>query len=240
MKLHTSTKTLIRRISRAVGYEVVPFRSGMTALQQKALERVDLVIDVGANVGQYAERVRALGYGGRIISFEPSTAAFEVLQLKAFRAAGSWHASNKGLGERPCRATLHLSENSVSSSMLQVGPAHLAAAPDSRVTAAEEVVVSTLDLELRSRQAGELLYLKLDVQGLELPVLRGGAETLGNTLAVQVEVSFVTLYEGQTDWLELCAYLGDRGFRPAYVEGGYEDAATGRMLQADLLFLRGD
>lgn len=231
-----AAKTAIRKMTRALGYDLVPLAAGLPAMQSRLFSEIPTVIDVGANVGQYGERVRDLGFGGQIISFEPGREAFAILHGRA-AAAGRWVARQCALGEASGVATLNVSGNSVSSSLLTVADAHLRAAPRSATVATEDVRISTLDTELRDVQQ-EPFYLKLDVQGFELPVLRGGAETLARTRAVQVEVSFDALYDGQTDWLDLCRFLQDRGFVVRYMEPGYEDRHTGAMLQADLLFER--
>lgn len=54
--------------------------------------------------------------------------------------------------------------------------------------------------------------LKLDVQGLELVVLKNGARTLESTLLVQCEVSFIELYQGQPLFAEIDQFLRTRGF----------------------------
>ena len=48
-----------------------------------ASERIDLLLDVGANEGQYALRMRRAGFQGRIVSFEPLSDAFAALERRA-------------------------------------------------------------------------------------------------------------------------------------------------------------
>jgi FkbM family methyltransferase len=231
-----ATKTLIRRLTRTLGYDVVPLGAGMTKLQIELLGRTPLAIDAGANVGQYAERLRDIGYGGRIISFEPGAAAFGTLSAKAARGH-RWEARHLALGSAAGMATLRVSANSVSSSLLDVAEEHLRAAPTSGTIALEDVPVSTLDVELRD-EVQSPFWLKLDVQGHELAVLAGATQTLARTLAIQTEVSLTHLYDGQSDWLDLCRHIQDAGFTARYIEPGYEDRHSGHMLQADLLFVR--
>jgi FkbM family methyltransferase len=238
MRLNASFKTAVRRATRVLGYDLVPFAGGITSLQVRLLQSIPVVVDVGANVGQYAERLRDLGYHGRIISFEPNIEAYGILQAKVARQRCRWDIHQVALSSEPGTATLNVSANSVSSSLLTVREEHLRAAPASTTIDRQVVAVSTLDLELTG--VGEQpLWIKLDVQGLELPVLRGAQRTLDNTLVVQAEISFDDLYEGQTNWLELCQFLGSQGFTLRYLDGGYEDQATGYMLQADVLFMKG-
>ncbi len=69
-------------------------------------------------------------------------------------------------------------------------------------------------------------------------MLRGAGDRIADVRAVQAELSLTPLYEGDVPWLELVGWLGERGFELAGVEPGYEDPASGRMLQFDGLFLR--
>ena len=50
---------------------------------------INCVLDVGANRGQFAHELRAIGYGGDIISFEPVNREFEVLDRKSTRLNSS-------------------------------------------------------------------------------------------------------------------------------------------------------
>jgi FkbM family methyltransferase len=106
--------------------------------------KIDSVIDVGANVGQFGESLRADGYHGKIISFEPTASAFQILSKKA-TADGNWEAHHCGLGAVPGTATLHASQLSVFNSILELSEA--AQLHDSRMTVehTEEIQIFTLD-----------------------------------------------------------------------------------------------
>jgi FkbM family methyltransferase len=72
---------------------------------------IDLVVDVGASVGQYASDLRAAGYGGRIVSFEPLQGPYGVLAAGAARD-GCWEAHRLALGDEAGDARMNVSEDS--------------------------------------------------------------------------------------------------------------------------------
>lgn len=236
-QLRAGAKTVIRAGSRRLGYELVPFASGLAALQKKILfDRDILAVDVGANVGQYAERLRDLGFSGSILSFEPNPSAFNALALRG-RRDGNWSARQVALSDVRGFQTLNVSANSVSSSLLTVLEEHLLAEPDVRTVGTAEVTVSTLDDELETER-NKWLWLKLDVQGNELAVLKGGNQTLRRTLGIQAELSFGDLYESQAHWLEVCLFLNARGFLLRQIAPGFEHPVTGVLQQADAIWVQ--
>lgn len=236
LTLRSSVKINVRRLLRAAGYEINSSSSAFPDLQRRLLERCDLAVDVGANTGQYADLIRSLGFSGPIVSFEPQSAALQILRRRAARTI-NWQVRSAALGAESGSAMLRVSRNSVSSSLLDVQEDHVRAAPSSAVVALEDVRVSTLDDELADLP-GSRLWLKLDVQGAELPILEGGAVTLSRTLVVQSEMSLRYLYEGQTDYLVLCEHLRDQGFVLSHLLPGFADPKSGALLQADGLFMR--
>ncbi len=224
-------------LTRRIGYDMVPLGQGFSGLQEQLLAKVDLVLDVGANVGQYAERMRALGYAGRIISFEPQSGAYAFLQRRTENDA-LWEARRVAIGRVTGEFDLYVSQNSVSSSLLTVLDEHLSAAREARIVSRESVLVNTLDDELRETHVGQC-WLKLDIQGHELEALKGSSSILKQCSVVQIEVSFSQLYAGQSPWLDICTWLVERGFTLRHMEPGFEDPNTGVLQQADLLFARG-
>jgi FkbM family methyltransferase len=192
------------------------------------------VLDVGANEGQYARRLRADGYLGELVSFEPGLEAYSKLAQTA-SADPAWHTVRMALADRPGSATLNVSANSYSSSLLPISGVHTAAAPDAAYVETEIVETTTLDaLELPPMPT----YLKIDVQGYEPQVLRGGDRLLPHVIAVELEMSLVPLYEGQDLAPEVCAMLRDRGFVPVGFQTAFAHPETAEILALDALFAR--
>jgi FkbM family methyltransferase len=195
---------------------------------------ITVVIDVGANSGQYASRLRQAGYGGEIVSVEPLTAAYAAL---ADAAADDplWQTIHTALGEGRGDATMNVSANSYSSSFLPITDRCIAAAPDAAYVAQETVQVATLDdLDVPRGRA----LLKIDTQGTEPAVLRGGRARLEQVEAVEVEVSLVPIYDGQELAPAVCDTLRSLGFVPVAIDVAFSDPANGELLQLDLLFAR--
>jgi FkbM family methyltransferase len=243
LRLHSRAKVAVRGALHRAGFDLVRSLDASDLLRRRVrlLEQhgVNVLFDVGANAGQYALTMRALGYGGRIVSFEPSTDAFELLARTA-QADGQWETVNCGLGAEAGERTLHVSANSQSSSLLVMLPAHLAAAPDSAYVRDETVTLSTLAAEMERRVgADDRLFVKIDTQGSERDILAGAGPYLDGIVGWQVELSLVPLYEDQPLIEELIALLRDLGYVPMSIEPDFSDPTTGRLLQADGVFFRG-
>jgi FkbM family methyltransferase len=237
-------KRFLKRCFRALGWRLTRYRASTCAeLQLSTLLKwkdVDLVLDVGANIGQFGQCLREHGYHGRIVSFEPLSRAYEVL-LDRRRDDPLWTvAPRMALGATRGEVRLHISGNSESSSILDMLPAHLVGAPDSRYTGSEVVSLETLDSVWDKVVPAEhrAVFLKIDVQGYESEVLRGADHALRNVVGVQVELSLVPLYDGQALYQDLMDRLGALGFELCGVATGFVDPATGRTLQLDGIFLR--
>lgn len=199
-----------------------------------------VVLDVGANAGLYAGEIRGVGYHGRIVSFEPLSTAYAALAAAA-SADPAWEAVRLALGAAPGQAVLNVAGNSWSSSLRPMTAAHLGAAPESRYTGAETVPVETLDRVWdRFVRPGERVWLKLDTQGHEAAVLDGAAASLARVATVQLEMSPVRLYEGETLFPELYARMEAAGFACVHLEPGLVDPATERLLSLDGYFHRAE
>ena len=201
---------------------------------------VDTVLDVGANIGQYGSGIRASGFRGTIISCEPLPDAFAQLNHRAERSPG-WTALNTAVGDETGTIKVNVSANSYSSSALPVTDACLVAAPKSRVVRSVHAPLTTvLQIVATHHVKPERTLLKVDTQGYEAAVLDGAGDLLREFAAVQLELSLVPLYEGQTLFHELDERLRNNGFVLFAVEPGFCDPATGRMLQFDGLYLSAD
>ncbi|MDL2198442.1 FkbM family methyltransferase [Halopseudomonas aestusnigri] len=198
---------------------------------------VDLVLDVGANTGQYSRRMRKMGYTGEIVSFEPMRSAFNALQA-ACAADGNWECRDYALGAESGQTSINVSGNSVSSSILPMLPEHEKHAPASRVVDSEVIDVKRLDELTEWEQWGRRngVWLKIDVQGYEEQVLAGAERCLSNIAAIQLELSLRPLYAQQLTIVPMLAHLGALGFDPVAFEPGFADQTSGEYLQVDGIF----
>lgn len=198
--------------------------------------KIDVVIDVGANSGQFGESLRADGYRGRIISFEPIAAEFEVLSRKAAKD-GNWEVHRCALGSAAGTATLNVSRLSVFSSIMGLsGGARL---HDDRMAVdhVEEVPVRTLD-EVATGLTGRIL-VKIDTQGYEKQVLEGGRRTHAKFEGIMLELPVIRVYEGQWRFHEAVQYMFDLGFVPAQIQPvGYHGKDKVSAMEFDCLFRR--
>lgn len=238
-------KDAVRAILRRRGYDLVhhPLRAML------ARRGIETVIDVGAHEGGYGRDLRAMGYRGRIVSFEPLAASHAAL-ARAAAADPLWTTHAVALGAAAGTGTLHVGIETATSSLLPVLGATVAIEPEAAVTHREGVAVQTLDDlfgAVVARASGPVLF-KIDTQGSEGAVLDGAAATLARTDAtytgapridaLQVEVSFAPLYAGQPLAGEIIERLRGAGFGLVGLEHGFIDPATHRLLQADAFFER--
>lgn len=237
-----SIRDRIRYMIQRFGLDLIRFNAAQHPLPRRArmIDRrgIDLVLDIGANAGQFGSELRRLGYRGRIVSFEPLSEAFQRLQAVASGDVG-WRVKNLALGATSGTQTIHQAANSESSSLLQMLPLHSDAAPYSKITGEESVQVEPLDAMFDEICMGASnVYMKIDTQGFESQVLLGAARSLARIDMIQIEMSLAPLYEGQALFGDLYAELTGLGFALVGLESNFVDPRTGHLLQVDGIFHR--
>ena len=233
----------IRRLVRRLGFDigVYPAKTSpwpkLVALLQR--HRVTLVLDIGANTGQYALRLREHGYSGRIVSYEPQSAAHAELTL---RAAGDplWEiAPRAAVGAEAGEITINLSAESDMSSALPMTEEAVRHFTSARTVATERAPVVTLADEI-ARRAGPIdrVFVKSDTQGFEAQVLGGLGQAIERVVGLQLELSLHPIYQGQPRYLEMLQRLEAAGFAPLLLIPGYWSRHHERMLEFDVVAFR--
>ncbi len=231
------------KITTLVGLRLL--RNDTTTNPEKMLSRllrsfkIDLVLDVGANAGQSAKKIFASGYKGRIISFEPVPGPFKKLKSKAAKNP-QWSVIQAAIGEMDGEIEIYVAENLESSSILPMLPRHKEAAPDSKEIGVIKTPLLRLDSLKEEGKIGnqDCIFLKIDVQGFELQVIKGSLEILNQVHVIQLEMSLVPLYEGSPLFEEVLSTLKQYGFSLFSLIPGFSDPDTGQLLQMDGIFIQ--
>lgn len=203
---------------------------------------VGLVFDAGANVGQYASKLRRHGYGGRVVSFEPAPASRAALSA-ALAGDGGWElAAEAALGAWRGRLDLKVYGGSDMNSFHEYEPSlRRSLFSDEPVLESVPVEVHRLDEIAERYIKGEAgLALKIDTQGHEAAVLAGAERLLPRLAVIQLEMSLRPVYDGEADFLALTRLLGEKGFVPHHFFPVYFHERTARLYQMDGVFVRGD
>ena len=235
-------RSRIRQFLRKTGYDIIMFHSATSPIVRRMQlikhNSIDLILDVGANIGQYAVGMRENRYKGRIVSFEPLSSAFAELKKRA-RNDPTWDVVNIALGSQNARAKINIAENSESSSLLDMLPRLVKMAPYAAYIDSEEITVRTLDSIFHEYyHLGERAYLKIDTQGYEKNVIEGACQALENIIGIQMEMSLVPLYENEVLFTTMIDYMSEKGYTLMSIEPVFSDPVTGQLLQIDGIFFR--
>lgn len=242
-KIAIQVEFIIKRFAMSLGADIrayKPARSEAARLAKLlAIHKIDLVLDVGANKGQYARYLRSIGYQGRIVCFEPLSDAYKVLSKYAKKERKITVAPRMALGDYISSVTINVATNSESSSLLTVTDTHLEAEPLVKFIGTETVSINRLDEVISDYLTGaDSIFLKIDVQGYELSVLRGAAEILPKIRGIQLELSLEPLYDGEPLYREMIDTVESAGFELYDINPCFSDNVTGKTYQLDGIFFR--
>jgi FkbM family methyltransferase len=236
-------RSFVKRTFRGFGLDLTSFNPQRSAdarfMAMLAAHRVNLIMDVGANIGQFALEIRQLGYRGRIVSFEPLTKAWSRLK-EASAGDPIWEiAPRAALGAEEGEVEINISANLASSSVLPMLDTLAKAAPQTAYIGTERVPQRRLDdLGASYLEPDSILLIKIDTQGFEHQVLKGSQELLKKAAGLHLEVSLVPLYEGEYLFDDMIAELKNLGFQLWGIEPIFADLHSGRLFQADATFFR--
>ena len=238
-------KMLTKKFIHHIGWDIhrLSPRTNPEFQLLKSLNRVNvnLIFDIGANTGQFSQKLRTVGYREKIVSFEPLSSAYHDLSAAA-RRDPKWHIHSRiAIGDYDGETEINIAGNSASSSVLPMLDAHTAAAPGSAYVGKERVPIARLDSIAPAYLTENTKYfLKIDTQGFEWNVLNGASETLRQARGVLCELSLVPLYQGQRLWRDIIDRLEAKCFTLWAIQGGFTDPCNGRSLQIDGIFLKDD
>lgn len=214
-----------------------------------------VAVDIGAR-GGFEPDLHPLAFAVDAIGFEPEPTAFAALpSTHAWRSLRYLPVAVSGTGGT---RTLHITRDGPSTTLLEPDPEVGAAFGKTQFVEVErrvEIETATLGEALSRAGVAHIDYLKLDVEGAELEILKGAAALLEHALVVKAEVAFVAVRRGQPVAADIERHLASCGFalmdfiRPAHwrmdgyiihpqIGSGSLPYSRGQLIHGDYLFFR--
>jgi FkbM family methyltransferase len=228
-------KETIKRLLGRFGYTISRAPTLGSFLKSR---NIDIVFDVGANVGQFAKSIRDEGYAGEIVSFEPVSSAFEALRSN-MADDKNWSGNQAALGDSRREGIINVSDLTVFSS-IQPQTAYAAKhSTVSRVVRDEKIQIFPLDELYSSKIVGRRPFLKVDTQGFEEAVIQGSVKSLPHILGVSLELPVEHLYQNAWKMADAISRMDELGFLPAQMRPScVVDTDPQSWLEIDCIFRR--
>ena len=174
---------------------------------------IDIVIDVGANHGQFGNLLRSIGYKGEILSFEPTKKSFEILSEASSRD-DRWKIYPLGLGDKKTSEKINIFESSDFNSLLQPSDMGKTTFKNKlKKLHSESINLETLNRILTPHALkGRRIFLKMDTQGYDLNVFKGASKYYSNIACLLTEISLQQIYQKMPDYHETMAFYEKKGF----------------------------
>ena len=221
-------QTFSQKALLKLGYHVTLAKNTLEYQRAEILTSlgISVVLDVGANLGQYARKIRTNGYSGKIISFEPMAAIYQKL-LEVTKDDLNHICKQIALGDCEQTVFMNVLQQHASSSMLELNPSIITQAELLNPVAREKVLVTKLDSVISEiAHPTDKIYLKIDTQGYEDRVIDGAINSFEQINAIELELSLVELYKGQSTLPQIWMTLERLGYYPAWIERGYLNPVT--------------
>jgi len=227
-------------ILRVAPYRAALFKHGIAAAveHRDALGSIDfrIVVDIGANRGQFTLFAANSFPAANIVSMEPlGVPAARFRRLFAGKRRVTFHQA--AIGPASGQSVMHVSGHDDSSSLLPISATQERLFHGTREVGTETVRTGPLGEFLDANAIEEPALLKLDVQGYELEALRACGELLTRFTHVCAEGSYIELYQGQVLADDLIEWLRERGFDLILSYGAVTDE-LGKTIQVEMLFER--
>lgn len=238
---------LIKRLFLRMGLDVRRAEAARTIDPWLAIRsllepaKVQTIIDVGAYVGDYTERFLFFFPQAKIYAFEPALSSFQKLERR-FLGHPRVHTFPLALADYEGNAQFFLNADPVTNSLLPAtDTADMWANTSGAYAQRGSVIVpvTTLDSFCQKQNISTVDILKVDAQGADLMVLKGAERMLrsANIAIILVELTFVSLYETQSDGLSILSYLEQFRYR-IFNFFALHHAENGRLKECDALLLQ--
>jgi len=172
------------------------------------VKKEEIVVDIGANTGYYTLRLSSqVGKKGKIVAIEADPKSCNILKQNCeLNNISNVEIKNLAISDSYKQVTLH--QNKTHSGISSISAKDY----DKSTTNDLLIQATTLDNLLKNRFQ-KIDWIKIDVEGAELAVLKGSNNTLKNTKNVLIEIHEHILKQNNEDYNDILKILKDHGFK---------------------------
>lgn len=231
-------------------FEIVIAEYGKGSRGAKSVVRVDpfasatlsfppalTVIDIGGSHGQFVREALQVFPEARIYTFEPIPACFAELTELA-REHSRIKPRQLAISDSSGSDTFNVSSFSDSSSFQTMRTAHLEAWPHTALKEQIRVEKARLDDLFDPATLAQPVFIKIDVQGHELQVIRGARQVIAASQRVMLECNFAELYDGQPSFDQIHQEMRKLGFALDCLISPLRHPSTGELMSSDLIYFK--
>ena len=231
-------KILRKYISKFSKYSLI-YENAFDLIKAINLHKIELVIDIGASIGQYSLMLRRFGYKNYIYSVEPVSNSFQKLKINCSNDK-KWIVKQCIISNKDERKIkINVSKDFDNSSIYNATDLHLKNHNGAKFLYSEEIETKSLDkLFYSDIERKDNMMLKIDTQGSEEDILKSGNDSLNSFKLVQVELSVQKLYSNQSKWIDIVNFMKDRNFEIWNIIPGYKQKDKGQLYQFDAIFYK--
>lgn len=230
-------KKVIKKFIHFFGVDVKKYNPNDNELNALKSYDIGTILDIGANIGQFAVEARKFFPEALIYSFEPIDDCYNDL-LKQLENDDKFKAFNFALGEENKEEAININSYSPSSSILKLAELHKNNFSYAQEDSIQKIKVKKLDEIFDSLDKKGNILIKMDVQGYEDRVIGGGKLSILKAKVIIIETSFAPLYEGQMLFNDINGLLKELGYSYTGSLCQKKSPLNGIILSQDSLFVR--
>ena len=212
------------------------FMKDILLIKQKLNYSPKTIFDIGAARGQWTQAARMVFPEAQIYAFEPIKESYKMMEER-MKSDNYFKSFNCALTDKSGTISFGLNNFHDSSSILKMTDAHKIEFKQTEKE--EEIIIEAFRLDsIKEINIVGPAFLKMDVQGAELMVLRGAEKLLDKIEGIQLELNFENFYESQATYIEICYFMYSHNFKRFFQIGTLTSQKTNKILACDLVFLR--
>ena len=234
---------MIHKIVNSLGYEIVSKKKTKTHPEYniwhwlRSTQNIRTVIDIGAFNGAVALFLSRNFNLSSLYAFEPLTAYIPEIKKKLAHIP-NLQIMNVALSDHTGTEILHQNTYAPASSLMHVSNISKEEFPKTSGETDVPVQVERLDDVIKHDKLEKEIFIKIDVQGVEDRVIRGGEKIFSVARCVLIEMSFVPMYDGQPLFEDVHTLLVEKGFRFHGMKNQIHSEKSGEPLFSHCLYIR--